>query len=183
MKEVGTGPWIAARPRLACGGLICPAPAHRPVTGKTPVPNVNSPQCRHRRREHSLTTCGSTELNRKLRNGARTATTRRSLRAPVSSMPQPDRELVCIAARRHKSRRIIACQTQNRRARAQCPPRARPFTGMFGCSFRRRRQHASSSARANACVASSCKEAIDLGVPNGAFLTARTIAAKRFGVC
>jgi hypothetical protein len=53
-----------------------------------------------------------------------------------------------------RSRRIVACQTQNRRARAQRPPRARPFTGMFGCSFRQRRQHASSSARATTCVVS-----------------------------
>jgi hypothetical protein len=64
------------------------------------------------------------------------------------------RELVRIAARGHQSGRIIACQTQNRRARAQRPPRARPFTGMFGCSFRQRRQHASSSARATTCVVS-----------------------------
>jgi hypothetical protein len=54
-----------------------------------------------------------------------------------------------------RSRRIVACQTQNRRARAQRPPRARPFTGMFGCSFRTRRQHASSFARATACVVSN----------------------------
>jgi hypothetical protein len=49
----------------------------------------------------------------------------------VSRSPQPDRELVRIAASARKWRRILAGQTQNGRVRAQAPPCSGRFADAF----------------------------------------------------